>query len=133
MRPGQTQTGMNLYRYEIFGAVYMKPGRNAWCLVSGQNDMFCLINIWLTQKQVFRPGLRFVVIYMRTVRTQVGTRISRLVSATETKSDRSEFIVRPVSCKRIRRNVWRPIRPHTGLSSSRSHVTTPLERILGAE
>ena len=25
----------NLYRYEIFAAVYMKPGRNSCCLVSG--------------------------------------------------------------------------------------------------
>ena len=29
MRPGRTQTGMNLYRYEIFAAVYMKPRRDA--------------------------------------------------------------------------------------------------------
>ena len=63
---------------------------------------------------------------MRTVRTQTGTRISRLGPATETKSDRSEFIVRPVSCKRIKTNVWRSIRTHAGLSSSRSHVNTPL-------
>ena len=48
MRPGRTQTGMNSDRYEIFAAVYMKPGRNAWCLVSGQNDNFCQINISLT-------------------------------------------------------------------------------------
>ena len=129
MRPGRTQTGMNFYRYEIFATVYMKPGRNAWCLDSGQNDMFCHINISLTPKadklEVFGPGLRFVVIYMVTVRTQIGTRISCLGPATETKSGRSEFIVRPVSCKRIKRNVWRSIRTHAGLSSSRSHVNTP--------
>ena len=29
MRPGRTQTGMNLYRYDIFSSVYMKQGRNA--------------------------------------------------------------------------------------------------------
>ena len=62
---------------------------------------------------------------MRKVRTQTGTRISRLGPATETKSDRSEFIVRPVSCKRIKRNIWRSIRSHAGLSSSRSHVNIP--------
>ena len=42
MRPGRTQTGINSDRYEIFATVYMKPGRNAWCLVSGQNDMSSL-------------------------------------------------------------------------------------------
>ena len=52
-------------------------------------------------------------------------RISRLGPATETKSDRSEFIVRPVSCKRLKRNVWRPIGTHAGLSLSPSHVNTP--------
>ena len=57
MRPGRTQTGMNSDRYEIFATVYMKPGRNAWCLVSGQNDMFCQINISLTQKHA---GLKFL-------------------------------------------------------------------------
>ena len=35
MRPGRTQTDMNSYWHEIFAAVYMKPGRDAWCLVSG--------------------------------------------------------------------------------------------------
>ena len=54
-----------------------------------------------------------------------STRISGLGPATETKSDRSEFIVRPVSCKRIKRNVWRPIRTLAGLSSSRSPVKYP--------
>ena len=32
MRPGRTQIGTNLYRYEIFAAVYMRPGRNAWSI-----------------------------------------------------------------------------------------------------
>ena len=31
------------------------------------------------------------------------------------KSDRSEFIVRPVSCKRKGINVWRPILTRAGL------------------
>ena len=69
MRLGRTQTGMNLHRYEIFATVYMKPGRDVWWLISGLNDMFCLINIWLTQKtyriDISEPGLRFVLINMR--------------------------------------------------------------------
>ena len=56
-RPGRTQTGMNSDRYEIFATVNMKPGRNTWCLVSGQNDVFCQINISLTQKHA---GLKFL-------------------------------------------------------------------------
>ena len=67
--------------------------------------------------EISEPGLRFVVIYMRTVGTQTGTRISGLGPATETKSDRSEFIVRSVSCKRVKRNVWSSIRTHAGVSS----------------
>ena len=47
------------------------------------------------------------------------------IGANSDRYESSEFIVRQVSCKRIKRNVWRPIRPHTGLSSSRSHVNTP--------
>ena len=77
---------------------------------------------WL---EISGPGLRFVVIYTRPVRTQSGMRISRLGLATETKSDRFEFIVGPASCKRIKRNVWRPIQTHAGLSSSQSGVNTP--------
>ena len=57
MRPGRTQTGINLYRYEFFAAVYMKPGRNAWSLVSRRNDIFCVINVSLTQKHA---GLKFL-------------------------------------------------------------------------
>ena len=68
--------------------------------------------------------IRFLF-YMRTVRSQIGTKVTRVGSATETKSDRSEFIIRPVPCKRMKRNVWRPIRTHTGLSSSQYHLNTP--------
>ena len=80
------------------------------------------------KKEHMRPGLglRFVSVYVRTVRTHTGTKLTRLGPATETKSDRSEFISRPVSCKCEQRNVWRPIRTHAGLSSSRTHVNTPL-------
>ena len=45
------------------------------------------------------------MIYMRPVRTQTGIRICPLGPATETKSHRFEFIVRPVSCQRIKRNM----------------------------
>ena len=64
--------------------------------------------------------------YMRTVQSQTGTKITHVGSATDTKSDRSEFIFRPVPCKRMKRNVWRAIRTHTGLSPSRSHAITSL-------
>ena len=47
---------------------------------------------------------------MRPVQTQTGTRVSHLGPATKTKSDWSEFIVRPLSCNRKRRNEWRLIR-----------------------
>ena len=63
--------------------------------------------------------------YMRTVQSQTGTKIPRVGSATDTTSDRSEFVFRPVPCKRMKRNGWREIRTHTGPSSSRSHVITP--------
>ena len=63
--------------------------------------------------------------YMRTVQSRTGTKISRVRSATDTKSDRSEFVFRPIPCKpRMKRNVWRAIRTHNGPSSSRSHVFT---------
>ena len=63
--------------------------------------------------------------YMRTVQSQTGTKVTRVGSATDTQSGRSEFIFRPVPCKRMKRNVWRPIWTRT-MSSSRSHVITPL-------
>ena len=50
MRPGRNQTGMKFLRYISFAAVYMKPGRNAWCQVSIQNDISCAINVKLTRK-----------------------------------------------------------------------------------
>ena len=40
-------------------------------------------------------------------------------------TDRSEFIVKSVSGKHIKRNVWRPKQTRPGLSSSRAHVNTP--------
>ena len=45
--------------------------------------------------------------------SQTGTRaVTRVGSATEMESDQTEFILRPVPCKRMKRNVWRPIRTH---------------------
>ena len=79
---------------------------------------FLKIYVWADRKayrlEISGPGLRFAVICIRPVRTQAGARISRLGPAIDPKSDRSTFIVRPVSCKRIRRNVWRPTRTHAG-------------------
>ena len=38
-------------------------------------------------------------VYMRTVQSQTGTKVTRVGSATDTKSDWSEFIFRPVPCE----------------------------------
>ena len=48
------------------------------------------------------------------------------MSATETKSDQSEFFFRPEPCKHMKENGWRPIRTHAALRSSRAHVNTVL-------
>ena len=44
--------------------------------------------------------------YMRTVQCRTCTKITRVGSATDTKSDRSEFVFRPVPCNRMKRNVY---------------------------
>ena len=44
--------------------------------------------------------------YMRTVQSRTVTKITRVGSATDTRSDRSEFVFRPVPCKRMKRNVY---------------------------
>ena len=63
--------------------------------------------------------------YMRPVQSRTGTKITRVGSATDRKSDRSEFVFRPIPGKpRMKRNVWRAIRTHNAPSSSRSHVFT---------
>ena len=43
--------------------------------------------------------------FMSTVGSQSGSKVTRVGSATETMSVRSEFIFRPVPCKRMKRNV----------------------------
>ena len=118
---------MNLYWYEIFAAVYMKLGGNAWCLVLRRNDMFCLTDKYMADPKAYRLEISGPAEICRHLHKN-GTRVSRLGPATETKSDRSKFIARPVSCKRNKRNVWRPIRgTDAGLSSSRSHLKPPLK------
>ena len=64
--------------------------------------------------------------YMRTVQSQTGTKVTCVRSVTETKLDRPEFIFRLTPCKCVKRNVWRSIQTHTGLSLSWSQVITPL-------
>ena len=64
--------------------------------------------------------------YMGTVPSQTGTKVTRVGSVTEMKLDRSEFIFRLTPCKHMKRNVWRSIQTHTGLSLSWCHVITPL-------
>ena len=63
---------------------------------------------------------------MRTVQSEIGTKVTRVGSVSNTKSDWSEFIFRLTLCKRMKRNVWRSIQTHTGLSLSWSQVITPL-------
>ena len=60
---------MNLYRYEIFALFYMKPGRNdIYYLLP--NTGKCIADPKAYRLEISGPSLRFVVIYMRTVRTQ---------------------------------------------------------------
>ena len=124
------ETGTNSDRYEIFPAIYMKLGRNAWCMVMGRNDIFCLVNISLTPKYT---GLKFAEICYHL--NENGTNSdryenSRLGPAMETTSDRSEFIVRLVSCRRKKNTKKKCIEADTNssrsefLSSSRSRVET---------
>ena len=66
----------------MFAAVYMKLG---------QND---ISNKYVTGPKAYRfeicePSLRFVVTYMRMVRTQTSTRVSLYQSSNQDKSDPS--------------------------------------------
>ena len=64
----------------------------------------------------YGPGLRHLFpFYVRTVQSQIRTKVTHVGLATNMKSEWSEFIFRPVPCKHMERNVWRPIRTHTGL------------------
>ena len=60
---------------------------------------------WWSQTKkhaTYGPALRFVFLfYIRTVQFQTHTKVTRIGSATEMKLDRSEFIFRPVPCKRM--------------------------------
>ena len=88
--------------------------------------------IWSHTKKnaIYGPGLRFVSILHENGTVSDRYEVTRVGSATDMKSNRSEFIFRPVPCKRMKRSAWRPIRTHTGLSSSRSHVITPLDDVI---
>jgi len=99
-------------------------------LRKGKNDAAIPRNMLFTD-----PVWDSFPFYMRTVQSQTGTKIPPVGSATDTKSDRSEFVFGPVPCKRMKINVWRAIRTYTGPSSSRlysslykSHICT-LQRI----
>ena len=87
-----------------------------------QTNMIFMDPVW--------DSFPFCMRRLRTVQSQTGTKITRVGSATDTKSDRSEFVFRSVPCKRIKRNVWRAIRTHTGLSSSRSFVISVITHLV---
>ena len=56
--------------------------------------------LWSHTKEhaIYGPGLRLVFcFFMRTVRSQTGTKATRVGSVTEMKLDRSEFIFRSVN------------------------------------
>ena len=65
---------------------------------------------------------------MRIVQSQTGAKVTRVRSATDTKSGRSEFTFRPVPCKRVKRNVWRPIQTHTGLKLTMPNIIRKVTR-----
>ena len=98
----------------------MVPGFGMkWYLLS--NKYIADPKAYMYKLEISGPCLRFVVIFIRTIWIQTGTRVSR------PKANRSGFIVRPVSCKCKKGNVWRPIRTHAGLSSTWSDVNIPIE------
>ena len=87
--------------------------------------IYSSVCILLKKKSKMDPVWDSIPFYMRMVQSRTGTKITRVGSATDTKSDSSEFVFRPVPCKpRMKRNVWRAIRTHTGPSLSRSHAFT---------
>ena len=78
--------------------------------------------------EITEPGLRFVVIYMRTVMTNSDCYESfSPFSVQQARRSQTGLISSPgrshVNAKR--RNVWRLRRTHEVLSLSRSHVNTP--------
>ena len=126
MRPGRNQAGMNSYLCEIFAAVYTKLGWNAWCLVSRWNDIFCVINVLLTQ---MHPGLKFLNLvwhFLSFTWDRYELRLARefLVLVQQPRRNQStsltDFIVRLVSGTHKRRNIWRPIQTNASPSLSQS-------------
>ena len=93
MRPGRTQTGMNLYQYKIFAFLHETGTR---CFLPGFGmRRYVFSNKYMADPKAYRLEISGPCL-----------RISPLGPATETMSDRSQFIVGPASCKRIKRNVW---------------------------
>ena len=43
----------------------MKPGRNAWCLVSGQNDMFQIMSRSMLEFKTLLPKLDIIIDKMK--------------------------------------------------------------------
>ena len=52
---------------------------------------------------IYGPGLRFVSVLHENGTVSDRYEIARVGSATDTKLDRSEFVFRPVPCKRMKR------------------------------
>ena len=91
-------------------------------------------NVAIQRNIVFcGPALRFVSVFHEN-----GTVSDRYENNSCRVSDRHEVRplwvrFRPVPCKRMKRNVWRAIRTHTGPSLPRSHVINPLVVVINSE
>ena len=122
-RGGLHETGTNSDRYEplpVWNFCSCLHETGTRCLVPGFGMKRCVFsNKYIADPKAYRLEI-----------SGPGLRISRLGCWTCLKSDRSEFSERPVPCKRIKRNVWRPIQTHAGLSLSLSPLRTPLLHVL---
>ena len=76
---------------------------------------------------IYGPCLWFVSVLHEngTVSDRYENNLCRVSDPHEVRPLWVRFRTRPVPCKRMKRNVWRAIRTHTGPSASRSHVITP--------
>ena len=121
MRSGRTQTGMNFL--QPFTWHRMVGTWKCWFW----NDMFCLINIRLKSIQAWNFWTWSEICCLL---HEKGTNSDRYENFSSRSSNWDE--VRPVTCKGIKRNVWRPMRTQAGLTAglslSWSHVNTPLTR-----
>ena len=101
--------------------------------LQGEAHYACLQFILLTKDSAdfeFGNGTKKDCVYMRPVQFHTGMKVVRVGLADGVSSYRSDFVFRPVSCKRTYRKTIQPVRIHTGLSSYRSHVNTPLDDTL---